>query len=98
MAPVTSQSCSYLFSYPHHHHHHHHPHHPSPPTLTSQSCSYPFSFLNLSDTSLLVWWIMSRPKAVTEPEISRQGILPTVAPVKPYTVGGCPGKGVAGGV
>jgi hypothetical protein len=29
---------------------------------------------------------MSRPKAVTEEEISRQGILPTTAPVKPYTL------------
>ena len=28
---------------------------------------------------------MSRPNAVTAALISRQGILPTVAPVKPYT-------------
>ena len=34
----------------------------------------------------LVWSIMLRPKAVVEEEISRQGILPTVAPVKPYTL------------
>ena len=34
----------------------------------------------------LVWSIMLRPKAVVEEEISRQGILPIVAPVKPYTL------------
>ena len=34
----------------------------------------------------LVWSIILRPKAVVEEEISRQGILPTVAPVKPYTL------------
>ena len=34
----------------------------------------------------LVWSIMLRPKEVVEEEISRQGILPIVAPVKPYTL------------
>jgi hypothetical protein len=34
----------------------------------------------------LVWSIMLRPKAVTEAEISRQGILPITAPVNPYTL------------
>jgi len=34
----------------------------------------------------LVWSIMFRPNAVVEDEISRQGILPMVAPVNPYTL------------
>ena len=33
-----------------------------------------------------MWSIMLRPKAVVEEEISKQGILPTTAPVKPYTL------------
>ena len=34
----------------------------------------------------LVWSIMFLPKEVVEEEISRQGILPMVAPVNPYTL------------
>ncbi len=33
-----------------------------------------------------MWSIMFLPKEVVEDEISRQGILPMVAPVKPYTL------------
>ena len=40
----------------------------------------------MAEAAHLVWSIMLRPKAVTEEEISRQGILPTIAPVKPYTL------------
>ena len=46
-------------------------------------CGRPRGILEMAH---LVWSIMLRPKAVVEEEISRQGILPTVAPVKPYTL------------
>lgn len=37
-------------------------------------------------SAYLVWSIMFLPKEVVEEEISRQGILPMVAPVNPYTL------------
>lgn len=45
-----------------------------------------------------VWLIICRPKLVTELEMARQGSLPTVAPVKPYTELAliCRGKGYRG--
>ena len=47
--------------------------------------SYPLSMVYLDSTADLVCSIMLRPKAVTDWEISRQGSLPTWAPVNPYT-------------
>jgi hypothetical protein len=56
---------------------------PAQNKLTSASAGYPLARVYLDSTSLRVCSIISRPKAVTEAEISRQGITPTVAPVKP---------------
>ncbi len=52
--------------------------------LRAQMFATPCEGWNLDEAEgYLVWSIMLRPKAVTEAEISRQGILPITAPVNP---------------
>eukprot|EP00835_Amoeboradix_gromovi_P004554 NODE_361_length_10144_cov_0.288402.p4 type:complete len:154 gc:universal NODE_361_length_10144_cov_0.288402:7353-7814(+) len=56
------------------------------PYITKESCSYPFFLLYLDSTKHLVCSIMSLPNAVTLADTSKQGKLPMVAPVNPYTL------------
>ncbi len=47
---------------------------------------HPIIYLVCDSHTYLVCSIICRPKDVTLDDISKQGILPTVAPVKPYTL------------